>query len=291
MEEQIFDGEFFQKLNTLKMTTRLKLNSGMGGGRKSNAKGSSVEFSDFREYMLGDDIRRIDWNAYGRMNRLFVKLFMEEKEGLFHILVDCSKSMDYGQQKKSILALRIAGILSYLIINNLDRVTITAMKERSLYTTKSMTGRQSFQKLLNELEHFSFDEKVDIEKILKRLNIRHKGVTIIISDFFDQDRLEDAIKYLIYKNQEVILIHTLAREEILPEAEGTLRLLDVETTKDMKVTISPKLLKEYKRAFQSFIEELTRLSKKYHLSYLQAVSDKPLDQFIYEGIRTGNWGK
>ena len=97
MEEVLFDGEFFARLHTLRMSNKMKLTSGMSGGRKSSAKGNSVEFSDFREYMLGDDIRKIDWNAYGRMNRLFIKLFQEEKEGLFRIFLDGSKSMDYGE--------------------------------------------------------------------------------------------------------------------------------------------------------------------------------------------------
>ena len=89
VEEKLFDSEFFSKLNTMKMITRMRLNAGMGGQRKSSAKGNSVEFSDFREYIPGDDIRRIDWNVYGRMDKLFIKEFMEEKEGLFHVIVDC----------------------------------------------------------------------------------------------------------------------------------------------------------------------------------------------------------
>ena len=127
MQEKIFDDDFFQKLNTLKLSLNMRLNQGMSGARKSGAKGTSVEFSDFREYMLGDDIRRIDWNAYGRMDKLFIKQFMEEKEGIYHIFLDTSKSMDYGEPKKSRLALQIAGALSYLVLNNLDRVYVTQM--------------------------------------------------------------------------------------------------------------------------------------------------------------------
>ena len=101
METTVFDQEFFKKLNTLKMNLPMQLNQGMSGIRKSSAKGSSVEFSDFREYMLGDDIRRIDWNAYGRTDKLYIKQFMEEKEGIFQIFLDTSKSMVFGQVTKA----------------------------------------------------------------------------------------------------------------------------------------------------------------------------------------------
>ena len=148
MEEKLFDSEFFNRLNRMKMMTKMRLNVGMGGQRKSTAKGSSVEFSDFREYIPGDDIRRIDWNVYGRMDKLFVKQFMEEKEGLFHVMVDCSKSMDFGEKKKSIFARQIAGMISYMVLSNLDRVYLTALHNKKADTTKGMTGRQAFSKIL-----------------------------------------------------------------------------------------------------------------------------------------------
>ena len=157
MEEVLFDGEFFARLHTLRMSNKMKLTSGMSGGRKSSAKGNSVEFSDFREYMLGDDIRKIDWNAYGRMNRLFIKLFQEEKEGLFRIFLDGSKSMDYGERKKSVLARRIVAMLSFIVLNNLDRVYVNQIKENELCLGKGMTGKQSFQKILLNLERMTFE--------------------------------------------------------------------------------------------------------------------------------------
>ena len=127
--EQAFNSEFYSKLRTLRMSIALSNAAGMSGGRKSKAKGNSVEFSDFREYMLGDDIRRIDWNAYGRFDKLFIKLFMEEKEGLFHVIVDASKSMDYGLKNKAVAAKRIAGALSYIVLENGDRLFVDIMKE------------------------------------------------------------------------------------------------------------------------------------------------------------------
>lgn len=136
MESAVFDKGFFDKLNTLKMSLNMRLNQGMSGIRKSSAKGSSVEFSDFREYMMGDDIRRIDWNAYGRTDKLYIKQFMEEKEGIFQIFIDTSRSMEFGKNPKSKMALQTAGALSYIILGNLDRVYINEMRENSITQEK-----------------------------------------------------------------------------------------------------------------------------------------------------------
>lgn len=287
MEERLFDSTFYAKLNTLKLSTKLKLNAGMSGSRKSTAKGNSVEFSDFREYMLGDDIRRIDWNAYGRMDKLFVKLFMEEKEGLFHIMLDCSKSMDYGKKKKSILARRIAAALSYIVLNQLDRVYLTTIKENEIKSTKGMTGRQSFQKILMELEHVTFEGTTDLKQGIMSKVYSSKGIVIIISDFFDQkqEQLEEMIKYLTYKKQEVVLIQTLALEEVHPELEGTLRMIDMETKQEERITMSQKVLKEYEKTLHRFQNNLMHIAKKYQAQYLTMTTEDPLEKLLLEGIR------
>lgn len=269
------------------MSTKLKLNAGMGGGRKSTAKGTSVEFSDFREYMLGDDIRKIDWNAYGRMDKFFVKLFMEEKEGLFHIILDCSKSMDFGQKKKSVLARRIAAMLSYIVLHNLDRVSITTLQEEQTKTTKGMTGRQAFSKILMQLENMTFEGKTDLKKGIMQKSFSYKGIVILISDFFDQNEIEDLVKYLVYKKQEVILIHTLAQEEVEPEAEGTVNLIDIENRQDMKVTVTSQVIKNYKKTLRAFQEHIEEIAKKYQVHYIPVTTEQDLDKFIFEAIRNG----
>lgn len=155
--DKIFNSEFYSKLHTLRMSIAMRLAAGMSGGRKSNAKGNSVEFSDFREYQLGDDIRRIDWNAYGRFDKLYIKLFMEEKEGIFQIFLDTSKSMDFGEANKGVCAARIAAALSYVVLENSDRLYLNLMKEGKLETPKSYTGKQAFSKVIDYLEGVKFE--------------------------------------------------------------------------------------------------------------------------------------
>lgn len=285
MEQTIFDTEFFNKLNTLKLSINMRLNKGMSGGRKSSAKGTSVEFSDFREYILGDDVRRIDWNAYGRMDKLFIKQFMEEKEGVFNIFIDTSKSMEFGAVKKSTRALQLAGALSYIVLNNLDRVYVTKVNEGSLVSGKGITGRSSYKKIMMELEAMKFDGETSLSKAIKSRDITRRGVSIIISDFLDPAGIEEGIKYLLYKKQEIILLQVLAREEVEVDIDGTVNLTDMETGKDLKITVNRQVLDNYNKQLLGLHNTLDSMARKYHMTYISCVSDEPFDKVLFEGFK------
>lgn len=284
MESTIFDKEFFAKLNTLKMSMNMRLSQGMSGARKSTAKGSSVEFSDFREYMLGDDIRRIDWNAYGRTDKLYIKQFMEEKEGIFQIFIDTSKSMSFGENPKSKMALQIAAALSYIILNNLDRVYINEMKENSMIKGKGMVGSMAFPHIINGLEHIVFDGKTTLNKTIMSRPMQVGGVSIIISDFLDKDGIEEAIQYLAYKQQTVVLIQILAKEEMNIDYEGTISFLDMETFERVKITLSNATVKMYQERLKQMKENLQRLSRKYGTKYIFMQSDESLVNAMLHGF-------
>lgn len=279
-DEKIFNAEFYHKLNTFRMSMKMRLAAGMNGGRKSNAKGNSVEFSDFREYILGDDIRRIDWNAYGRFDRLFVKLFMEEKEGIFRIFVDGSKSMAFGEKAKSVCAQRIAAALSYCVLENSDRLILSVMQGNSLTTHKGVTGRQAFAKTIERFEQISFEGEADLLSCIKNSNIKQRGVSVVISDFYTE-KLEDILKYLTFSKQEVILIQVLSPEEINPGLEGTVNLLDSETNAGMRITMNSALDKEYKKNYNEFITRIDTVSRKYAATYLRVMSDESLDSIFF----------
>lgn len=279
MESVIFDKGFFEKLNTLKMSLNMRLSQGMSGIRKSSARGSSVEFSDFREYMLGDDIRRIDWNAYGRTDKLYIKQFMEEKEGIFQIFIDTSRSMCFGEVPKSKMALQVAGALSYIILNNLDRVYINEMKENSLTRGKGVTGGAAFSHVLNDLNRITFDGKTTLNKTILSRQVQAGGVSVIISDFLDREGIEDAMKYLAFKKQAVVLIQILSREEMDINYEGTLNILDMETSERVKITMSNATIKKYKEQMEDLRSRLQRLAGKYGAHYIFIRSDGDL---LYE---------
>lgn len=282
---EIFNSDFFKSLTSLKLAMHLRLEKGMSGGRKSSAKGASVEFSDFREYIPGDDVRRIDWNVYGRMDKLYIKQFMEEKEATYHIFLDNSRSMDFGAEKKSVMALRLAGAFAYMILGQLDRAAIHTVTAENIGRHNPVTGRASFQRILQELEQVTFSGNTYLEDSIRRCSIKGKGVSIILSDFLDVHGVEGLIKYLAFQKQEVVLIQILSREEVDFYGEGTVNLIDSETREELKITMTRQSIRLYEEQMTRYQEQIARAARKYGCVYEQVISDEPLHKVIFEGFQ------
>ncbi|MBR6382368.1 MAG: DUF58 domain-containing protein [Lachnospiraceae bacterium] len=281
--EQIFNSEFYEKLHTLRMSIALNIASGQAGGRKSNSKGNSVEFSDFREYMLGDDIRRIDWNAYARFDRLFVKLFMEEKEGVFQVFLDCSESMKYGEHSKEVCAKRIAGALSYIVLENGDRLYINTLKDNHVVTAGSYSGMQAFIRCIKFIEEAPMGGANDLFKSVKEKEFKNRGLSFLITDGYT-DELDETIKYLKYKKQDVVLIHVLSDEELDPRYEGTLNLLDSEFLGELRVSFNASAIKTYKESLIAFLTETENMCKKYGVTYIRVCSSESFDSLFFSSL-------
>lgn len=284
MGEKLFDQSFFTKLNQLAIAMNTHMTHGMGGGRKSNAKGTSVEFSDYREYIPGDDIRRIDWGAYGRLDKLYVKRFMEEKEGIFQIFIDTSNSMSFGEPKKSRTALQLAGALAYLVLNNLDRVYVSEMQESTLTQGKGRAGKQAFRQIMQELEAVEFDGRTNLNKAIMSRQYQGSGVSIVISDFLDEKGIEEAVKYLRYKKQQVILIQVLARQEVDIEGDGVVNLLDMETGEEVRLSLNRTTIEQYNQALQNMTERMSALARKYEMTFIRMIADEPLEKFLFDHV-------
>lgn len=279
----IFDKEFFYTLNNISIRLNIKLSKGAQGGRKSKVRGTSVEFSDFREYVHGDDFRRVDWNTYGRFEKLFIKLFMEEREGNFSIFIDSSKSMDFGKFNKGDLALKIAAALSYLGINNLDRVRIGILKEEGAEILKASRGKESFLKIIKGLEDLEFSGRTNLKKSIIKSNFTSKGMTIIISDFLIPDGekdIENIVKYLTYKKQQVVFIQILCEEEMNPEVVGTKNIIDVETKEEVKVSITPKIIKLYQEKIKEQEDMIRTITRKYGGIFIKINSEEDIEKII-----------
>ncbi|MDI6619432.1 MAG: DUF58 domain-containing protein [Clostridiales bacterium] len=283
MTEKIFDSVFLKKIQSIVINTRMPLLEGGSGNRKSKAKGNSVEFSDFKEYTPGDDFRRIDWNAYGRSDRLYIRLSMEEREAMFNIFIDASKSMAFGG--KDILSLKIAAVLSCIGLNSLDRVCINAMNGKEIYSSQNVAGNAAFGKCINFLENISFSGGTDIGSCVKGKDFPRKGISIIISDFFTSAGIQDAVKYLMYKRQEVMLVHVLSDEELTPNLEGCIKLLDSETGCVKEVIISSLLLKKYSEKLKNFINEIKECCAKTGASYVLVSGGEPIEKVILHDFK------
>ncbi|EKY25770.1 DUF58 domain-containing protein [Clostridium celatum] len=283
MSEKMFNEDFFKKLNKINMYINFKLSGGTQGGRKSKAKGVSVEFSDYREYAPGDDFRRIDWNAYSRFDKFFIKVFMEEREGVFNFFIDKSKSMDYGKDNKKNTALKIVAALSYIALNNLDRVNISTMNDGSLENIKTSTGNRGFQKILMDLEKIKFDGTTDLSSSIKKRPLSMRGISIVVSDFLNNEgleSLEDGLKYLAYKKQEIILVQVLCDEEINPDFNNEITLIDSETGENIKLSVTPALINEYKETLKIYNEKVEALAKKYGGKLISVNSSMNIEEII-----------
>ena len=291
MKENIFDKDFFTKLNKINMALNFRLSNGTQGGRKSKAKGVSVEFSDFREYAPGDDFRRIDWNAYGRLDKLFVKVFMEEREGVFNFFLDKSKSMDQGDDNKGEMALKIVASLGYITINNLDRIIVSGLEDGNIVDLGSGTGKRTFQKLLRDLNNIEFNGATNLGESIRKRKITGRGVSIVVSDFLNNgglENLEEGLKYLAFKKQQIILVQVLSKEDMEPAIDEEVTLIDSETREEVKMTLNYKVIEEYKKALKTYNNNLKNMAKKYGAKIVFVRSDESLEKVILDKFTRNN---
>lgn len=286
----LLNGEFFDTLSRLRLSMGHKSSMNMVGNRKSLQKGSSTEFSDFREYMPGDDIRRIDWNAYGRLDRLYVKEYMEEKEAVVSVLLDTSASMDYGVKKKSDLACILAAAMAYLGLNNMDRVILYDM-QRMQSPFVASGGKKAFPRMAEWLGQCRFEGAADIAKAVRQLPPKGPGVTIIISDFLQEELLGDGedvrklLQYLNYRKQKAVFLQVLSGEELHVELTGTRKLIDMEDLSTLRLTLDAASIRVYEKALEDFMNHLKRECARVGAVYALCSTERDFQQLIFEDLR------
>lgn len=280
---ELFDGKFLQTIQQLMLNAHFSIDGSTAGNRKSRSKGSSVEFSDYREYIPGDDFRRIDWNAYGRFEKLFVKLFMEEREAPVNIFLDVSKSMDWGKPNKSIASRRLAAALAYISLANFDRVSMVCINDGIQNMCRNVRGKNLFHRITDVLENVSYTGRSSIQRSIESYCMQmERGITIIISDFFSQDNLHDIIKYLAYNKQSIYICHILSPQEIRPEINESVRLVDSETMETVEITVTPSLLNSYSKVLESFKNQMERTCIKWGAYYFSFSSDMDVAEMVKE---------
>jgi len=284
---QLLDEDFIRKLDVLSVVSRKVIVGRMKGEKRSKRRGVSSEFAEHRDYSPGDDTRFIDWNIYGRLNRLFLKLFYEEEDLHVSILVDASESMDYGAHNKFDYARRLAAALGYIAASGSDRVSISAFSEGVSETLAPFRGKGQVWRMFDFLEHLSASGGTSLAAACRNfaLQNRGKGITIIVSDFLDEAGYEEALRFFVARNQDLFVLHLLSREEISPELTGDLKLLDCETGGETEVSISGALMKTYKKNVGTFCRGLKNYCGSRGLGYLFAATDAPFEQLVLNYLR------
>ena len=226
--KQIIDERFLSQLELFSLAIKDNIAGLFGGSHQSKKYGTSCEFADYREYVEGDDISKIDWNIYGRFEELYLKLYLDEKQMYTKIYIDASRSMSFFNKDQ--YALRLAASLAYLSVSEMDRVSIYLVKNKSVIPLfEKIIGREKFYENVSKLNDIKFEGEASISEAIMRSDVGFgNGKSIIISDFLTYNDYFSAIDYLRDKHRDVLCIQLLAPEEIRPTARGKNILYDSE---------------------------------------------------------------
>ncbi len=288
--QTLLDPAFLKKLEALSLASRRILAGQTKGERRSHKRGSSIEFADFREYALGDDLRYVDWKAYGRLEKLFLKLFVEEEDLSIHLLVDTSQSMNFGSPlTKADYARRLAAALGYVALSEYDRVLLASLGEGLGERLPPLRGKPGIFPFFNYLEtKLPTGGGTRLGEALSQYANRAKGggIAVVISDFFDETHVK-GIQALLSRRFQVVLLHVLDPEELAPTLTGDLRLLDSETGAAREVSLSPALLAQYNASLKQFCDGLQAMANRYGMDYVRSSTAMPFEDVVLKSLRGG----
>ncbi len=283
----LLSSEMMARLERMELVSRKIFRGRMKGERRSKRKGQSVEFADFRNYVAGDDLRFIDWNLFARMDRLYLKLFLEEEDLHFYTLIDDSRSMEFGDPNKFFVARQLAASLAYIGLCRGDRVSVSTFSKSGAPVV--IRGRSSAHRLIGYLENANCsDASPTMEDSMRRFCLKNtgKGIVVVITDLMSKTGYETALKMLVAREMDVYIIHLLSPEELSPTVEGDLVLLDCEDMERRDVSISASLLQRYGQTLGAFIDTARSFCNRRSITYVSVRSDQELEPLINEYLRS-----
>ncbi|MGH7321332.1 MAG: DUF58 domain-containing protein [Candidatus Rokuibacteriota bacterium] len=285
--DRFFSSAFLMQLERLTFISKRTRAGRVKGERKSPRRGSSVEFADYRPYEIGDDLRYVDWNAFGRLNRLYLKLFMDEEDLCVHVILDASASMDFGQPTKFQYGVRLAAALAFVGFVNLERVGIAVFRDRVSEGWLPTRGRNQFRQVEEFLGGLlpagptRFSESVG----QYALRVKDPGVAIVMSDFLDPEGFEAGLRALMERRFDVHVIHLLARDELHPPFGGDLELVDAESGEVREVSVDAEALRTYEGKLAAFLAGVERFCRAKELNYIRVSTDLPLEDLVLRRLK------
>ena len=300
MSEELLAPGFMHRLDALDVLSRKVLRGAMQGERRSKKRGQSVEFADYRNYVEGDDLRRIDWNLYARLDKLFLRLFLEEEDLSLSIAIDATASMDYGTPDKLLFAKRLAAALGYIGLSHYNRVNLfTLSGHGSESQLTGLRGRRPIPRMLEYLENLEpapaapeekrlptpFSQGGTLEAVCRRLALlqRQPGIVVLISDFLDKGDPAAALRYFATPRYDAYAIHVLSPQEVDPakgDVIGDLRLRDAEDASVAEVSITSTLINKYKANLEAWCDELRDACLRRGVLYTRASTDEPFEDLV-----------
>jgi uncharacterized protein (DUF58 family) len=286
----LFDETTLRKLEQLTLIAERVRVGVMKGDRRSSKRGTSIEFADYRNYVKGDDLRRLDWNVYARLERPFIKLLEEEEDLSVHLLEDASASMDWPDNEvnnKLNYALRLAGALGHIGLTTGDLMTVTLLNSQNEQRWGTYRGQQNSLRLLQFLENGRALGITDLNLSLRNYALRggRPGLLFILSDLLSPNGYQDGLNALQARGYEVGLIHILSPDEIEPPVSGDLKLVDVETGADAEITLDATTLNLYRERLREWQTEIATFCANRHIHYIPLTTDLPWEKLVMQTLR------
>ena len=283
---QLFDEAFLRRLEQLELASRRMTAGRMKGERRSVRRGQSVEFADYRTYAAGDDLRQLDWNAYARLEKLFLKLFVEEEDVTVHVLVDASRSMDYGEPNKLDAARRAAGALGYLGLASMDRISVAFLGDGAATPMRPIRGKRRAAELFAFLSEPRAERLTGLAAAARAYagRMRGSGPLILISDLLDPGYLE-ALRDLAATRSQLSVLHLLAPDELDPQVDPDARLVDRETGQGVEVSGDDDLVERYRARLGEWQAEIGTFVSRRGGAYVPVRSDIDLADLLFDVLR------
>jgi uncharacterized protein (DUF58 family) len=284
--------ELLRRLEQFQLLAQRRAKSSLKGERRSRARGHSVEFADYRNYVAGDDLRYLDWNLFGRLDRLFLKLYEEERELPVRIFLDASESMSFGDPRKFDFARQVAAAIGYVALCGFDRVTVQVFPDNSEEAAlrgalRAVRGRKSALTFFSNLGQITASGPADFNGYLRRgaIEARRAGLAVVLSDFLDPAGYELGLNALVGRGFQVNAVQILAPEELNPSTYGDLRLVDSENGSVQEVTFGKFRLKSYQQTVANYCQRLREYCKSRGIHFFSVSSALPLEQLLLKQLR------
>lgn len=303
----LLNEDFLRKIDRLTLVSKRVRAGSIKGERRSVKRGTSVEFADYRDYTPGDDLRQVDWNIYARLERVFLKLFEEEEELTIHVLIDCSRSMDWSGPasdlvlaegvapsnpgyNKLLYAKQTAAAISYMALAAMDRVSLAALfagKGGNESRLPMMRGKTQTVRMIRFVEELPSGPGGNLNTALRNYasTTRQPGLLFLISDLFAPGGCYDGIRALQGAGHEVVLLHVLSPDEVNPTVRGDFRLVDSETGESQEVSIDNNALEAYRREFTNWQRDLIDFCRRRSVNYIQIETDTSFEDLVLHYMR------
>jgi len=281
----LLEPALLRRLEALALQVRRAVSGQMGGERRSKRRGQSVEFADYRNYTPGDDFRLIDWNAYARLDRFMLRLFVAEEELPLSLFVDLSGSMDWGKPNKAETARKLAGAIAYVALAALDRVRLTVFAEGETSGGAPSRGRRAAATLFSRLQSFPAGGVTNYEKLVWPIGRQRPGMTVLITDGLGESPLDPALTALQRAHQEGAVLQLLAPQELTPDWSGDARLKDAETGVEREFTATPLTQGSYVKALTQRTDEIERAAHRRGLRFARLSTSEPIDEMVQVTLR------